>query len=190
MWLFNAMKSVLIFCFCFAILFGCVHTRDIQKEIADELQPSALRRAFNAQVIDLGEKSKCPDRTIHIVNAETDKVEFNMLQRRGKYMITKYYFSGLITDYLIEGYRQSRIASSSNSKKALNISVQSVDGWYSHMCGAVIRMTVTIPEKNITIPFSSKQTSLDVHWAGAYAIHDLSWQIINDPTIQDYILCR
>ncbi len=184
------MKKIFMLIFCIGLVISCTHTRDIQKEITDELQPAALRRSFNTQITDLSKESKCTDRTINIVNAETDKTEFNMLQRRGTYMVTRHYFSGLITDYLKEGYRQSRITSTPDSKRILNITVKNVEGWYSHMCGAIIHVDVSIPEKNIKIPFSSRQTAIDVHWAGAYAIHDVSWQIINDPTIQDYILCK
>lgn len=47
-----------------------------------------------------------------------------------------------------------------------------------------------LPEKNfIKIYSHSDSTPNGPHMAVAYTIHEITWQIINDPFLQDYILC-
>jgi hypothetical protein len=77
-----------------------------------------------------------------------------------------------------------------DSNKTIEISFQSIEGYISFNSGTTLKINVNIPEKNTTIPFVITQSAIDLHKAVVYAIHDISWQIVNDPTIQDYILCK
>lgn len=182
------MKKILFALLCAGILVGCI-PRYIENDVSNVLQPSTLRNSFNTPVPNLKEKSKCgqTDAFINITNNEKTNIDITLA--RGRY-INSQKATDMLIEYLKDGYRQCRILTNPTSTKVIAISFQKLDGYSSFNSGATLRINVSIPEKNIIIPFSISQSTLELHNAVAYAIHDITWQIINDPVIQDYITCR
>ena len=128
---------------------------------------------------------------VNIVNIETSTEDFNIVPRRqGTFKVNAKEISGHVAEYLIDAYRQCRINQSDNSNKIINISLKSLDGWYSFNSGATLKLSVSLPEKNQTLSFTTQQSAIDIQRAVAYAIHVISWDIVRDPTIQDYVLCK
>jgi hypothetical protein len=177
-------------------LFGCGIKRQytLENDLPNALQPSTLRQVFNTQPVNLKELSKCnAPVTVKIINSEIINEDVNFIPRRPfnpGWAINPYVISNHITEYLGDAYRQCRIQSDSNSNKIISISMVKIDGYYSFNSGVTMKINVMLPEKNITVPITAAQSALDIYTAFAYTIHDISWQIVNDPTIQDYITCR
>jgi hypothetical protein len=192
------MKRLLILTICFALLlFGCGPKRQetLKTDISNALQPASLRYTFNTQPINLKERSQCnpADISVNIINAEKTKKDINIIPWRPfnpGWDINPYEIAGHVTAYLTDAYRQCRVPVNPNSKKTILVSIWDINGYYSFNSGITMKVIINIPEKNLTVPLSVSQSAPDMYNAVAYAIHDVSWQIINDPSIQDYILCR
>jgi hypothetical protein len=189
------MKKILLVVFCVVLLFGCGQTaRGLKQNIAFELQPSALRQSFGVQPQNLQEKSKCDkDFSVNVVNTETNNRDINIVPSAvfsASWLINPQELSGQIVDYVKDAYKQSRVPVSPTSKKIINISIKKIEVASSFTSAAVLELNITLPEKQTTEKFSSLQSTGDVHRAVIYTIHDISWQIVNDPVIQDYLLCR
>lgn len=191
------MRRLLILLACIAFFIGCgpKYQDTLKSDIQKALQPSSLRYAFNTQPINLKDASRCkPDSfSVNIRNVEKVNQDIYFIPWRpflpGWY-INPHDVAGHITEYLSEAYRQCRVPTNNNSTKIITISAQILEGYYGWNSWITIKTTVNIPEKNIIIPITATQTTLNMYDAVAYTIHDISWQIVNDPTIQDYILCR
>lgn len=182
------MKRLLIVSLCFVFLVGCF-PRNMKDDLSNALQPATLRYSFNTQPPNLKEQNKCNTAEVSIIIINAEKRSTDVSIARGWY-INSQTITGMMVDYLKDAYRQCRILHNQESGKVIALSFQKIEGYIRFNSGATLQINVTIPEKNITIPFVITQTTMDLHNAVAYAIHDVSWQIINDPTIQDYILCR
>jgi len=182
------MKNIIIMLLCVSLLSGCL-PRSMNQYVYDELQPATLRSSFNTQPPDFKKTNRCKtaDVTVSIINAEKRNFDINIARR---WHLNSQEITAMTVEYLKDAYRQCRALPTADSKKVLEISFQDVKGYISFNSGATLRINVAIPEKNMTIPFVISQSSIDLHKAVVYAIHDITWQIVNDPTIQDYILCR
>jgi hypothetical protein len=182
------MKNILFALLCAGILVGCI-PRHIDNDVSVVLQPATLRNSFNTQIPNLKERSKCgqADISVNIINIEKTNIDITLA--RGRY-INSQKTTDMLVEYLKDGYRQCRILSNPNSPKVIAISFLKLDGYSSFSSGATLQINVSLPEKNTVIPFMISQSTLELHNAVAYTIHDITWQIINDPIIQDYITCR
>jgi hypothetical protein len=58
--------------------------------------------------------------------------------------------------------------------------------------GASVTLKVNLPEIKNDYEFSSESWTggANPYRALAYAIHETAWKVINDKSIQDYILCK
>lgn len=201
------MKRRFVIVICFFLLFGCAYPpRVFKTDIAAALQPTQLRYSFNITPPNLKEQSQCgtKDVTIRLINAEKRNNNIEVMPRRGCYygdnggrngngcFLNPREVTDQIIDYLTESYRQCRVYVTDNSPKIITISYPLDQFFYinDYNSSVVMKVIVTIPELNRTFAITTTQASFQLHNSVAYAIHDLSWQIINDPTIQDYILCK
>jgi len=182
------MRKMIIILLCVMFIAGCF-PRSMNKYVSQELQPATLRYSFNTQPPNFKQINNCKnsDVTINVLNAE--KKNFDITIARGWYLNSQE-LSDMTVEYLKDAYRQCRVITRADSNKTIEISFQSIEGYISFNSGTTLKINVNIPEKNTTIPFVITQSAIDLHKAVVYAIHDISWQIVNDPTIQDYILCK
>lgn len=181
------MKKILLVVFCFAFLAGCA-SRNLKQNITNDLQPSSLRYSFGIQPINLKAQSKCQATDVLVLNAEqrTEDIDVGY----AGWDINPQELTGQIVDYIKDAYRQSRIPIGPDSKKRINVSLKRINVISHFNSTATLELLVALPEKQTTERFSAVQSTGDIHRAIVYAIHDISWQIVNDPIIQDYILCR
>jgi hypothetical protein len=193
------MKKILIMLFCVSFLLGCAAQRHFKTDIANALQPASLRSSFNTQSTNFKELSKCatPDVSINLVNAEKNNDNINAVPGAVvslSWKINPHELIDQIIAYMENSYRQCRVINSVSSPKTIQISLKKLEGFptgaFKFNSNANLQLTVYIPEKKHAETFTSIQSSGDLYMAVVYSIHDITWQIINDPVIQDYILCR
>lgn len=190
------MKRLLIISMCFVFLIGCARFT-FKRDISYGLEPSTLRASFDTRPVNLKELSKCAgtDLSVNIVNVENNNNETNIV--RGSvvgWSINPRATTDQIVSYIENAYKLCRVYSSKTSPKTINISIEKIEGYpngaFKFMSNAVLKVKISIPEKHYIETFTANQSTGDLYMAVAYSIHDISWQIINDPIIQDYITCR
>lgn len=202
------MKRLFIFVICVFLLSACAARppRDFKQEIAASLQPAQLRYSFGVKPENFKELSKCGSSEVSIRFVNTEKRNENMIimgerwcaygdnagRMRNGCFLNPREVTDQIIEYLKESYRQCRVSVNANSLKVINLSFPIQQNTYinDYNSSVVMKVNVHIPELNKSFTITTTQASFELHNAVAYAIHDMSWQIINDPTIQDYILCR
>ena len=67
------------------------------------------------------------------------------------------------------------------------IDFKAIAGFWSF--GSYFKMGLIIPETEFNKSYEAKDNSGHGYTAAAYAIHTVTRQIIDDPIIQDYLLC-
>jgi hypothetical protein len=187
------MRRLSLVLFCVLFLCSC-GPRNLTEKVAPNLQPSNLRYSFSTKPPDLKGKSKCDVTDVNIVNAETASDDISIIPfgvvGPGWYVNRKE-MTGRIVDYLKDAYAQSGVVSNPASKKILNVSTKNIRAPYaSFVTSVILELNVVLPEQKTTRYFSVTQTSGDIPWTTVYAIHVISWQIVNDRGIQDYLTCR
>jgi hypothetical protein len=202
------MKKVFIFIICVLFLSACAARppRDFKREIATSLQPAQLRYSFGVKPDNLKEISKCPGQEASIRFINSEKIDKDLVilgerwcaygdnagrERNGCFLNPREVTDQII-EYLKESYRQCRVSVDPNASKVIRLSFPTEQNTYINdfNSSVVMKVNVNIPELNKSFTISTTQASFELHNAVAYAIHDMAWQIINDPTIQDYLLCR
>ena len=190
------MKRLLIISMCFVFLMGCARW-SFNRDISNGLQPASLRSSFNTQATNIKELSKCttPDISINIVNVEKNNNDTNIVWGSlVGWSINPQMMTDQIIAYMENSYKQCRVYASKSSTKTIHISINKIEGFpngaFKFTSNATLKVNVSIPEKKYTEIFTANQSTGDLYMAVVYAIHDISWQIINDPIIQDYIACR
>jgi hypothetical protein len=181
-------------------LTGCGTYHDTKK-ITERLKPAELYESYRVRPAKLKARSKCPlPRTINIINAETREDEYVIWTLHSgltKSTVNPKELTSAILEYLKYGFEKSQIEVDSNSPKIVHVSFEdakTLPGVFSK--GSEFKLKVDIPETKYSEIYEAKEWQaqfLDYdahHDATAYAIHDVTRQIIDDPVIQDYILCR
>lgn len=193
----NSLIVVVITLIIFAIsLSACaVH---MTKETGEELNPAVLNAAFNTQSTNLANYSKCASQpAVRIINAETNNNDLviglidNMESR--PYIIKPKELNDFIVEYFKDAYSKNMIKSDNNSTKKIEISIAKAKILRTLFGrGAAVTLKVSLPEIKKDYEFSSEQWTgwADPYRALAYAIHETVWKVINDKSIQDYILCK
>lgn len=180
------MVAIVLFSFT-----GC--TMHVTKDISNKLDPDGLYKTFNVEPRDLSARSKCSaPPTVKIVNAETRTEDFEALQNppvsgfiNPKEMVDR------VCLYLKDGFERSRIKGDDQSNKVIQLKLEdlkAIAGVWSF--GSYFKIQLTIPETRLTKFYEARDNSGLGHTAAAYAIHGVTRQIIDDPEIQDYLLCR
>jgi hypothetical protein len=194
------MKNVCLFLLVVVVitLTGCTyHQTSLTKDITEQLQPAKLYESYGEQPADLKALSKCPlPPTINIVNIETreDYVVSDMPQPNPGISlqpnISPKELTKTTVEYLKYGFEKSQIKFDSNSSKVIHISFIDAKGALIRF-GANIKMKVYIPEtKYSNIFYAHGYSPMAFDTSMAYSIHVITRNIIDDPVIQDYILCK
>jgi hypothetical protein len=172
-------------------LTGC--TVRITKDISERLNTDELNKSFNVTPSDLSLKSKCQKKpTIKIVNTESRIEEYEaMINPPITGVINPKEMMDAVVLYLGEGYKQSHISVDDKSTKLINIKMidlKATAGVWTF--GSHFKTELVIPETGLTKSYESNEGSMIAYTANAYAIHSAIRQIIDDPSIQNYILCN
>jgi len=170
---------------------GC--TMHVTKEISNKLDQDALYKSFNVEPKDLSALSKCnAPPTVKIINIETRTEDFEVLQNPpASGVINPKEMVDSICMYLKNGFERSRIKGDDHSNKVIQVKMEdlkSIAGVWSF--GSYFKIQIIIPETKLTKFYEAKDNSGMGYTAAAYAIHGVTRQIIDDPEIQNYILCR
>lgn len=178
----------------FIVLFsltGC--TRHITNNISDRLDPDELYKSYNVYPADLSVHSKCEKPpTIKIVNVETRIADYEAMENPPFYGVInpKEMMDGFSL-YLEKGFKQSHIKVDDQSIKLLQVKMvdlKSIAGAWTF--GSNFKIELILPETGFTKFYESRDNAANGYTAAAYAIHAVTRQIIDDPEIQDYILCK
>lgn len=97
-----------------------------------------------------------------------------------------------VVNYISDALQKSQIKVDGNSTKSIQVSLNEANFLRSVFnYGAELRLKIFIPDKQYTTTFKVEDwTPKGQLVAMAGAIHMVTWIIIKDPTIQEYILCR
>lgn len=190
------MKRLLIISMCFVFLIGCARFT-FKRDISYGLEPSSLRTSFNTRPVNLKELSKCAatDLSVNIVNGEKNNNDTNIVWGSVVgWSINPRSMTDQIVSYMENSYKQCRVYPNKTSPKTISISIEKIEGFpngaYKFTSNAMLKVKINVPEKNYTEIFTANQSTGDLYMAVVYSIHDITWQVINDPIIQDYIICR
>lgn len=171
----------------------------INSHIAKQVDPATLRAKFNTQPINLKSQSKCKeDVSVSIVNAEKRTEDFVVNQEgsiiKDSIVIDPQELTGQIVSYMEDALKRCRVKIDPKSQKVIYVSFKNLvitkDSTFrkSHL-----EMDIGIPEKQYIQAFSASQqeNGLNASFTRTTAsnIHILTWDVIQDPIIQDYILC-
>jgi len=172
-------------------LTGC--TMHVTKHISDKLDMEAINRNYGIKPIDLSSGSKCAGApAVKIVNMEMrtdDYPAFKNPPYEG--FINPKEMMNSVSSYLKDGFEKNRIKADDQSTKVLQlkmIDLQSVAGVWSF--GGTFKMELQIPEKNIAKTYEATENAGNGFSAAAYAIHGACRKVIDDPVVQEYILCK
>jgi hypothetical protein len=173
-------------------LTGCTirNTRDI----TERLQPTELYVSYEIKPANLKARSKCPSPpTVNIVTVETREDDYVFFNPPGlERTVNPKELTSAIVEYLNDGFRKSKIEVKHDSSKIIHIAFEdakTLRGFWT--VGGEIKMKVDIPETNYSEIYEAKDWVYgDLLKALAGAAHIVTRKIIDDPVIQDYILCR
>lgn len=170
---------------------GCTH--DVTTKITSRLNIDDVYADYKLQPTDLSKDSKCNVApTVKIVNAEKNAVAMNIF-RQGihSYQVVPNQIMDATASYLQSGFQKGGILAADNSAKVLELSLLSLDdvqGMF-HVNSKVI-IQVSTPDQKISKVFKAEENGINFYTVPSNAIHLATRQIIEDPTIQNYILCR
>jgi hypothetical protein len=187
-------SGFLVLWFAVLILFlltGC--TAHVTKNISEKLDQDALYKSFSVKPEDLSSRSKCnAPPTVKIVNIENRVEDYETLQNPpATGVINPKEMMDSVCLYLKNGFEKSSIKSNDQSSKVIQVKMEdlkSVAGVWTF--GSYFKLELIIPETKFAKFYEAKDNSAHGYIAPAYAIHNVTRQIIEDPAIQDYILCR
>jgi hypothetical protein len=168
------------------------------KDVAEKLQPEDLYAVYNTKPVNLKAQSKCPlTPSINVVNVETQDGDYTIIYpilgpRIINHIINPKELMNGVVDYLKDALEKSGVKADNSSSKIIQVSLEEnkilVGLWG---IGAIIRLKVEIPETKYTKIYEAED------WTGrspiasmAYSVHVVTQKIINDPVIQNYILCK
>lgn len=175
------------------ILLGC--TVRETRGITAQLQPDDLYVSYGVTPANLKALSKCPfPPSINIVNKEAREEDYVFWKNNagGIFTLNPRELTAAIVEYLKYGFKKSQIIIDSNSPKIIYISLAyaraSLPGYtYDTNIG----INLHVPEINYSSVYDANDRAWRSHTkAMAYASHVVTRQIIDDPVIQEYILCN
>ena len=176
-------------------LTGC--TAHVTNSIVAKLQPAELYKSYGVKTYNLKARSKCASPpTVNIINAETRIEDYVVYNPSGlECVVNPTELMNAVIEYLKYGFENSKIQIDSNSSKVIQLSMKEVKTYVGNVfTGGVsgdFQVNVGIPEIKFTETYEATDSTYADRWkAIAYAIHVVTRQIMDDPNIQDYILCR
>lgn len=189
---FRIFIALSILCF----IFGFTPNSDATdtKDIAGALNPSILRKVYRTVPQDLSSLSKCPMLpTVLIINRETRNDDYMIYQKwDNKWYVNRAEVTGHIVDYMKEAFEQCNVKTDLRSLKIIYVSFKNVEYTQSFANrGVNLHMKVSIPDVQYSTVYEVEEWSgVDLAMLMAYAIHRLTWQMIADPVVQNYLLCK
>jgi hypothetical protein len=192
------MKRLIISGICFMgfvfILSSCAHHQT--SSVAKDLDPADLYPMYKTKIIDLKSQSKCfSPPAVKLMNMETRNEDLLIAEIGGHtHYIKPKELTNHIVKYMDDALAKCQVKVDATSTKIIEVSIDKAEmklsGPFSAR-GAVIQLKVNIPEKQYSNIYSAEEWSAQAIWTTmAYAIHRATWKFIDDPVIQDYILCR
>ena len=176
------------------MLSSCAHHQT--KAVARDLDPSDLYPMYKTNAIDLKSRSKCPSPpSVKLVNTEARNEDLLIAEIGGHtHYIKPRELTNHIVDYMSDALGKCQVQVDGSSTKAIEVSIDKAEmklsGPFSAR-GADIQLKINIPETQYTKIYSAEEWSAQAIWTTmAYAIHIVTWKVIEDPVIQDYILCK
>lgn len=178
------------------LLTSCAVNQNWTRAVVRELKPVELNEIYKTKVPNLAAISKCSSPpSIKITNAESSKKDFTfyVVWPSINWQLTPNILIDNVVLYMNDAFTQCGIKVNQNSTKVIHVSLDKAESNLPFM--AVVSTTVTqlkivIPEINYTKRYEhSESTPRGPVMGVAYNIHAITWQMINDPVIQDYLLC-
>lgn len=193
------MKRLLLFAIVIVLSFstGCARAQHrfvkITDKISNKLDISELYKIYNVNSVDLSARSKCEaSPTTKIVNVESRTEDYEICKDGPyiTYLINPKEMVDSAVLYLKDGFKQSHIKVDDQSTKVLQLKMIDMKFEAGYSFGSYFKIELIIPETGFTKFYEARDNSMLRDLAGAYPIHTVTRQIIDDPAIQDYILCR
>lgn len=188
----DCLKGVILLCL-FLIVSAC--SRHDSKIMASSYEPSALSGYKWSKAQDLSTLSKCATpASVWVTNGETQKEDYVILKiNLFSIFMNRQELAAHIVNYTREAFNQCKIAADEKSSKIISISIQDVKYLMSDWTGgAKLEIRLEIPEIKYSSVYAVEEWS-----PAAYhfiiltsAIETVTWQMIADPKVQDYLLCR
>lgn len=192
---FRGFLLFLFVVFILLLLTGC--TVHITNNISEKIDQDALYKSFNVNPNDLSLGSKCnAPPTVKIINIENRIEDYGVIQSLPFIaVINPREMMDSVCLYLKNGFEKSRIKSDDQSSKVIQVKMDSLTIKDVKTFESSFKIELIIPETRFTKFYEAKDKpklgyDSSAYAASAYAIHSVTRQIIEDPVIQDYILCR
>jgi hypothetical protein len=128
---------------------------------------------------------------INIVNNEKKEDDLSISDPGAtKHCINPKKLTAHIVEYMTDALEKSNVKRDQSSPKQIKVSLKKVN-WIQGFAlyGALVDIQIEIPEIDFRTTYSSEETSIDNSRSTAYAIHAVTWKMINDPVVKNYILC-
>jgi hypothetical protein len=161
-------------------------------QIADKLQPTELIKVYNTIPPNLASRSKCSSPpSIKIINTEKNEGDHNFYTKGGQLYITPKKLVDSIVIYMSDAFNRTGIKTDSNSTNIIEVSIEKLKVWNNiYVFNSNTQLKIVIPEIKYTKIYEhSDTTPSGLYVVVAYDIHEITWKIINDLVIQDYLLC-
>lgn len=160
-------------------------------QIANQLQPTELIKVYNTIPPNLAKRSKCSSPpSIKIINAEKNEGDHNFYTKGGQLYITPKELVDSIVIYMSDAFNRTGIKTDNNSTNIIEVSIEKLKVWNKMwVYNSNTQLKIVIPEIKYTKIYDHSDTTTNLYVTVAYDIHEITWKIINDPVIQDYLLC-
>ena len=170
---------------------GCSHY--ITKDITSRMIIDDIYKDYKVIPKDLSADSKCGyPPSVNIVNKESraEDIVFSKSGVHSFYVKPRDIINSSVS-YLKNGYGKSGIHADDNSTKYIEMKLSGMEllpGMWQ--VGSKVRIEVNVPEAKLSKVYEASEYGQIVFSTFADSIHLITRQIIDDPAIQNYILCR
>jgi hypothetical protein len=165
------------------------------QRIVDDLKPAEMMSTYNTKPRNLAARSKCSaPPSVKIVNVETnnkDYLYYSYLATQA--FITPQKVTEGIVGYMNDAFNRSGIKPDHDSAKVIQVSMGEVKSWYNnfYVFHSNTQLKISIPEIEFSEIYEHFESSPQGAFkAIAFGIHLITWQVVSDAIIQNYVLCR
>lgn len=183
--------GIILIIFC-CILNAC--SLNGTQVISRVLQSDQLIEIINTKPPNLSLRSQCSSPpTVHIVNVETNSQDHIYYEWwPNSVYIKPNELMNSVANYMSNSFNLAGIKPDLHSKNVIQVSMEKLTTWYTFFnYSSNTQFKIIIPEINYTQIYGhSETTPRGPHIAVIFDIHEISLKIINDPIVQDYLLCN
>jgi hypothetical protein len=165
------------------------------QKISDQLENSKdIYYSYNTKPINFKPDNKCESLSLKIINNEKRNEDINVGDIDFRYYsINPKILTDNIVSYINNAYNKCNVTIKDDSTKSIYISIKKAElqmGTFNR--GAALELNVSIPDIQYNRSYSASTGTggMRAALAMAYAIHEVTWQIIQDPVTKNYILCE